>query len=612
MKNIQIFLISIWLIQPGNAISQDIHIWEMKELSFSAENTYENAYTEVSFWIDLTGPDFNKRVYGFWDGGLTFRVRVVATAPGEWSWTSGSNQEDDKGLHQKSGSFTATSWTPEEILDNPNRRGFIRATANGHAFEYADGTPFFLSSDTWLAAGSWRLPYSGVDPGEDYQPGPGITFEGLIQYLKKRDYNSINFVACYPNWDMDGKPWRMIDKWGVMIRSSWQKWGMKTSDGDWLCKDMQDEFGNKPFEMSEEIPYCADYNRIIPAYFQSLDKKMQYMSDEGFTPFFEPMRRDHYHTWQAYFNFKESYPRYLQYSGMHLDGEMGPSELDTVNQTLTDHMEKYGPPPFGQPVSALIEGTTLIKLGHADDCPWLNMHSAGNSRARDHGVGPLLEEMFSLDPPYPIANLEPRITGWAGRSNKPAGELPPTYSPRDNYFTRASMYGSVLSGALAGHTHGSLGYDCTTTGEFGGDGGHKYIWESLQVESNSYMQHLRKFILSEGARYQDLELASTDLQPQKAEGSHPEGLDGWSFMMRTGDKRFALLYFEHDAVLPELNNMLPRTKYIFEWYYPVQGIWSGKEYLTTDSKGRMKLPGMPNPETDWAAKLITAPEPDSE
>jgi hypothetical protein len=118
------------------------------------------------------------------------------------------------------------------------------------------------------------------------------------------------------------------------------------------------------------------------------------------------------------------------------------------------------------------------------------------------------------------------------------------------------------------------------------------------------MQHLRKFILSEGVLYQDLQLASDDLKPRKAEGSHPKGLDGWSFMMRTRDKGFALLYFEHDAVLPELTNMLPSTQYILEWYDPVNGIWSGKKYLTTDKKGKMKLPDMPDPELDWAAKLL--------
>jgi hypothetical protein len=50
--------------------------------------------------------------------------------------------------------------------------------------------------------------------------------------------------------------------------------------------------------------------------------------------------------------------------------------------------------------------------------------------------------------------------------------------------------------------------------------------------------------------------------------------------------------------------MLPSTQYILEWYDPVNGIWSGKKYLTTDKKGKMKLPDMPDPEIDWAAKLL--------
>jgi len=32
---------------------------------------------------------------------------------------------------------------------NVCRRGNIRTTANGHAFEYADATPCFLLGDTW-------------------------------------------------------------------------------------------------------------------------------------------------------------------------------------------------------------------------------------------------------------------------------------------------------------------------------------------------------------------------------------------------------------------------------------------------------------------------------
>jgi len=32
--------------------------------------------------------------------------------------------------------------------ENATRRGMIKASANGHAFEWADGTPYFLMGDT--------------------------------------------------------------------------------------------------------------------------------------------------------------------------------------------------------------------------------------------------------------------------------------------------------------------------------------------------------------------------------------------------------------------------------------------------------------------------------
>ncbi len=117
-----------------------IHVWEMVELTFEAETGYNNPYKEVDFWIQLRGPDFDKRVEGFWDGEKIFKARVTATRPGNWSWESYSNKPDP-GLNGKKGCFTAISWTEEELLENPNRRGTIRPTANGRALEYADGNP---------------------------------------------------------------------------------------------------------------------------------------------------------------------------------------------------------------------------------------------------------------------------------------------------------------------------------------------------------------------------------------------------------------------------------------------------------------------------------------
>src|SRR5579871_1293587 len=138
------------------------HIWEKQELTFTSARTYPNPYTDMTVWVDLTGPHFQKRVYGFWDGGRTFRVRVLATAPGPWTWRSGSNPADP-GLAGKTGSFSAVDWTEAEKQQNPLRRGFLRATANHHALELADGTPFFVLGDTWWATGTNRFKWHEDD-----------------------------------------------------------------------------------------------------------------------------------------------------------------------------------------------------------------------------------------------------------------------------------------------------------------------------------------------------------------------------------------------------------------------------------------------------------------
>ena len=98
------------------------------------------------------------------------------------------------------------------------------------------------------------------------------------------------------------------------------------------------------------------------------------------------------------------------------------------------------------------------------------MHTVGNN-PRNHAIYASIEELFRLTPAIPAANLEPYYTGWNHSINRPGGETPAENSERDNYFARAMMYGSVLSGALAGHVHGTAAYDVTSTGEPAG-GGH--------------------------------------------------------------------------------------------------------------------------------------------
>lgn len=608
-----------------------IHVWEMQEIELKSENNYKNYYTDVTCWVDFEGPNFSKRIYGFWNGGNTFIVRVVATSAGNWTWRSGSNQ-NDVGLNNKEGSFDAMGWTDEEKEANPNRRGFVKATTNGHALQYNDGTPFFMIGDTWLAGTTWRLPYRNAATNDNYVPDAGIGFEDAVNYRKNQGYNSVSMIAAFPNWEADKNPSTYADSNGVFLRNAWEKFGYDVSDatgtdasgglsywGTLTAKNMRDEYGNLPFEMSDIHRGVSNFDAINPEYFKSLDKKMAYLSEEGFVPLIETVRRDVGPSWKAYFDFNESYARYVQYlisrygaynivfSGIHLDWIPEDFSLtaDEFNEALTYHLEKYGPMPFGQIVTTLIDRSTLKAFGHGEDCPWLNMHSVGN-KPRDHRVSSAIDSLFKLSPPYPAINFEPYYTGWDHSINKPNGERPPANSERDNYFARAQMYGSVLSGALSGHVHGTASYDLTSTGE--PEGARPHFWEALKYDSGSYMQYLYAFILSEGNDFQNLQPATKDVIPNKAPNSPEMGLDGWAYMMRTPEKDFALLYFENQSVIPKLAAFKPNTRYQLEWFNPLNGEWVNSAAIKTDRKGTLTLTsfsgGSKLSSIDWALKVI--------
>ncbi len=622
------------LLAFGHLSAQTIHTWEIQEIVLHAAKPYTNPYKNVEVWVDLKGPNFSKRVYGFWDGGNVWRVRVVATGPGDWTWKSNSNEAGDHGLNGKAGHFVAQNWTVQEKNENPTRHGFLRDTANRHALQYADGTPFFLVGDTWLAASTWRLPFTGHPPDPNYTPGPGITFEDAVAHIKRQGYNEVSIISAFPSWASDQYPATYADKNGIFYRNAWQEFGVKvTSDGmpgKDTAKHMEDEHGYRPFEIVPNHQGLPDYDAIVPQYFQDLDKKVAYLNAQGFIPMLETVRRDVTPAWKAYFNFNESYSRFVEYlvarygayniilSEIHNDiapstrHGAGSQPMRNVigltsqefNEALTYHLKKYGPMPFGQPVTSLIDHSTYTSYGHGAAAPWLTLDSVGNY-PRNNSMYKAIETLFRLPDPNPAIDLEPYYVGWDNAVNSPAGERPAANSDRDNYFSRAMMYGCVLSGALVGHVWGHGAYDFTTTDE--PRGSRPYIWEALQYTSAGQMQWLRKFIMSEGRAYQDLQLASDDINPRKAPGSPENGLDGWALMMMTGKKDLALLYFENKAVRAKISGLEPNKTYRFTWYNTRSGQWLENSTVTTDAQGIAQLPSFPGggdvATIDWAAKL---------
>jgi YVTN family beta-propeller protein len=613
------------LLLGGAAFAQPAaHVWEVQEIELRAAQTYANPYTEVECWVDLKGPGFAHRVYGFWDGGNLFRVRVVATAPGEWVWTSGSNQPSDTGLNGKTGSFTAREWSDQEKMQNPTRHGFLRSTANGHALEYADGTPFLLLGDTWLGASTWRLPLTDAPADPDYEPGPGVTFQQAVALRKRQGFNSVSMIAAFPTWATDQYPATYSDGKGIYYRNAWEAYGITVGGGP-TAKAMTDERGYRPFEIVPSHAGLADFDRVVPQYFQSLDRKIAFLNREGFIPMLETVRRDVCPAWKAYFKFDESYARFVQYmvarygaynivlSKLHFDIYLEKYSLtpDDFRDALNYHFRKYGPMPFGQPVTSLIYHSTYAVFGHGAQAPWLTMHATGND-PRDHGVYAAIETLFRLSPPYPAIDLEPHFTGWVHQANRVGSEQAEPGSDRDNYFSRAQMYGCVLSGALAGHVHGTGAYDVTTDSEPAGP--RPYFWQALAYKSAEFMQRMRDFVLSEGPRYRELQPASDSLEPRAAEGSGERSLDGWSFLMRTAAKDLGFFYFEDRAVRARTLGWRPGVSYRFTWYDPRKGEWSTPAELTAGAQGEIHLPAFPGGQdiaaTDCAAKMVarsTAP-----
>ena len=593
--------VGLLIVSSADVRAATYHVWEKVEISLRAAESYENPYTQVEVWVDLEGPAFKKRCYGFWDGGETFRVRVMATSPGKWKWVSGSNQSDT-GLNGRQGTFTARRWSEDEKRLNPCRRGMVRASGNGHAFEYADGTPFFLLGDTWWATGTFRFRWRDDDKKRPI--GPQAGFKDYVSFRKEQGFNCFAMIAAFPNWRKDDKPSTLKMPDGTILRAAWRQPGTKSA------KDMHDEDGNRAFLFPGKVPgyedYFPDVARINPAYFRSLDRKIDYLNAHGIVPFIEVARRDIGQGWKKYYRWPESYTRYIQYiwsryqaniclfSPIHFDTSGATIRADDWNAAANAVIDKYGPPPFGTPAGTNSNPSTLRNFGHVDKARWLTFHQIGNRRT--HKNYAYLTEIFNTAPPVPGINGEPY---YAGMANAPGG------TEKSALYCRSGMYGSVLSGGLGGHIYGAGGWD---GGLWGGNvekAAGTHIWNAMKWPSGGQMQHLRTFVLSEGRKYQDLVPQPELVKPNKS--GRPDGYTGWAYCSRTANKDLFLLYFEKDCPAATLSGALADAKYEGKWFNPRTGDWLDGFVLRTKATGRAGLPNFPGglakSDADWGLKL---------
>ncbi|MGD0579210.1 MAG: DUF5060 domain-containing protein [Bryobacteraceae bacterium] len=583
--------------------SNAVHVWEKQELTFASDRSFANPYADVTVWVDLIGPNFKQRVYGFWDGGQTFRVRVLATAPGTWTWRSGSNPADP-GLAGKSGSFTAIAWNEQEKQQNPLRRGFLRPTTNHHALELADGTPFLVLGDTWYAAGTNRFRW--YDDDRQRPLGPAAGFKDYVRYRQQQGHNWVNIIAAYPNWITDSQPWHltMNDPEKTTIRSAWLEFGTGSA------KNMDNE-GGRPFVFPGKVPgyesEFPDVDRVNPAYFHFIDRKIDYLNDHGFVPFIEVSRRDASLCWKKYYKWPDSYARFIEYvwsryqanntvlSPIHLDiisESVGPEDFLQAIQLV---MEKYGPPPFGTLLSANANPSTLENWGEHS---WVMLHQTGNMR--EHNNYWYLTEIFNLPHPTPALNGEPYYSGYVDarglNGGYKFGALGGT--EKDDQFVRSAIYGNFLSGGFAGHVYGAEGI-------WGADiepAAPIKMWDAFQWNSAAQMQFLRTFALSIDKRFQELVPLADLISPNKTAAIR--SYEGWAYCARTPDKETFLAYFEKGCPRSQVRGARPSSLYRAQWFDPRNGSWRdvGNGTLRSSIIGIIMLPDFPT-DIDWGLRL---------
>lgn len=399
------------------------------------------------------------------------------------------------------------------------------------------------------------------------------------------------------SWANDGNPsiFVMNDELNTTIRAAWEEPGTDSA------KDMYNE-GGRPFLFPGKIKgyenVVPDFDKINPQYFKYMDRKVDYLNDNGIIPFIEVARRDVSEVWKNYYDWPESYARYIQYVFCRYQANnclLSPIHYDWYENSISSReynipanlvIERYGYPPFGNMISANPSPSTLINFGGVQEAKWIKFHQIGNWR--EHHNYWFLTEIYNNSPAMPAINGEPYYPGYPDNN-------PPADSWEAELNCRSAIYGSFLSGALGGYIYG-------VEGIWGGDISEKAmyrLWDVINLKSAQQAVYLKNFAMIEGSRYVDLIPNNELVVPNKSDG--PMSYRGWAYCACTKDKDLLLAYFEKGCPKSMIRGLKLEQKYQIKWFNPIIGQWINSDnilILKSNARGILELPDFPA-EHDW-------------
>ncbi len=147
-------LVACWLVGSSLKAAGDskplrvVPKYTRFEQSFKSAVAYKNPLADVNMTVVFTSPQGDTaKVYGFWDGGSTWRVRFAPDVPGKWSFKTTCSDTKNSSLHDATGEFLCT---PSVAKSRFGLHGPVRVAADRRHLEHEDKTPFF-----WLADTAW-------------------------------------------------------------------------------------------------------------------------------------------------------------------------------------------------------------------------------------------------------------------------------------------------------------------------------------------------------------------------------------------------------------------------------------------------------------------------
>ena len=163
------------------ALNFTVQCWNPIEITLTATGNYSTPYIDVddlnATFVSSTGVSMT--MIGFWDGGLTWKIRFAPLSIGIWTYKTNAK---DTGLNGQTGFITCTPYTgPLPIYQH----GFIKPSANNRYLTYADGTPFYYLGDTHWSGFSRAERFN-----ESNDPRFSSMFKGMIDRRVEQGYTA--------------------------------------------------------------------------------------------------------------------------------------------------------------------------------------------------------------------------------------------------------------------------------------------------------------------------------------------------------------------------------------------------------------------------------------